>query len=105
MRHLFLLPAFVLCSFASLRAGDATQATGYTATVTGVVCSACKMHVTAAFKKLPGVENVNFAKGDAEGTAKVTFNSSAPTLTKEDAVKALGVDAKTYNVVSLEKAK
>lgn len=91
--------AFSLCSL--LSAAEPTKATDYTATVSGVVCAACKAHVTAAFKKLPGVENVSFAKGDKEGTQNVTFNSSSPALTREDAVKALGDDAKTYEVLSL----
>jgi copper chaperone CopZ len=101
----FLIPAFVLSLCALAPAAEPAQATDYTATVNGVVCSACKEHVTVALKKLPGVQTVSFAKGDKEGTATVTFNSSSPTLTKEDAVKALGDDAKHYEVVSLEKAK
>jgi copper chaperone CopZ len=86
-------------------AAEPAKATDYTATVKGVVCSACKEHVTVALKKLPGVETVSFAKGDKADTAVVTFNSSAPALTREDAVKALGEDAQHYEVVTLEKAR
>lgn len=100
-----LVPAFVLSLCAIAPAAEPAQATDYTATVNGVVCAACKEHLTVALKKLPGVQTVSFAKGDKEGSATVTFNSSSPTLTKEDAVKALGDDAKTYQVVSLEKAR
>lgn len=103
MRLLLIALSFSLLSFA--QAADPAQATDYKATVSGVVCSACKAHVTEALKKLPGVETVSFAKGDKAGTATVTFNSTAPSLTKEDAVKALGEDAKSYEVVSLEKTK
>lgn len=100
-----LVPAFVLALLSLTQAADTARATDYTATVNGVVCSACKEHVTAALKKLPGVQTVSFAKGEKEGTATVTFNSTAPALTKEDAVKALGDDAKSYEVLSLEKSK
>lgn len=100
-----LIPAFVLSLSVIVSAAEPSQATDYTATVNGVVCAACKEHVTVALKKLPGVETVSFARGDKEGTATVTFNSSSASLTKDDAVKALGDDAKTYQVLSLEKAK
>ena len=96
-----LVPALALSLCSLLSAAEPTKATDYTATVTGVVCSACKEHVTVAFKKLPGVQNVSFAKGEKEGTQSVTFNSSSPSLTKDDAIKALGEDAKSYEVLSL----
>lgn len=96
-----LAPALALSLCSLLSAAEPTKATDYTVTVSGVVCSACKAHVTAAFKKLPGVQNVNFARGEKEGTQSVTFNSSSPSLTKEDAIKALGEDAKSYEVLSL----
>ena len=96
-----LLPVLLLAMLSPAWAAP----TDYKATVSGVVCAACKAHVTAAFKKLPGVETVSVAKGDKEGTATVTFNSTSPALTKEDAVKALGEDAKSYEVLSLEKAR
>ena len=103
LRH--LVPVLALSLFSCSQAGEPAKATDYTATVNGVVCAACKEHVTVAFKKLPGVENVSFAKGDKEGTAVVTFNSSSPALTRNDAVKALGEDSKSYEVLSLEKSK
>jgi copper chaperone CopZ len=106
MRLSFLLvPIIAAALFLFAKAGEPSKATDYTATVNGVVCAACKAHVTAAIKKLPGVETVSFAKGDKDGTAVVTFNSTAPALTKDDAVKALGEDAKEFEVLSLEKAK
>lgn len=84
---------------------DQGKTTAYTAEVSGLVCAACKMHVTEAFKKLPGVDKVEFAKGEKEGIQKVTFTSSASSLSKEDAVKALGDASSQYPVVSLNKAK
>lgn len=104
MRPFLVALTFSLLSCLSQAAEPVkAAATDYTATVNNVVCAACKAHVTEAFKKLPGVETVSFAKGEKAGTATVTFNSTAPALTKEDAAKALGDDAKTYEVLSLEK--
>jgi copper chaperone CopZ len=102
-RLLSLLFGLAALFTATCPAAEPAKATDYKATVNGIVCSACKEHVTVALKKLPGVQTVSFAKGDKEGSATVTFNSSSPALTKDDAVKALGDDAKTYEVVSLEK--
>lgn len=103
MTRITLFLAALFCTLAAF--GEDGKSTAYTAEVTGVVCAACKAHVTDAFKKLPGVDKVEFAKGDKEGTQKVTFASSAQALTKEDAVKALGEAAKEYSIVSLGKAK
>jgi copper chaperone CopZ len=103
--YLALSVGLGLSLISSGHAAEPTKATDYAATVKGVVCSACKEHITVALKKLPGVETVSFAKGDKADTAVVTFNSTAPALTKEDAVKALGEDAKHYEVVTLEKAR
>ena len=84
---------------------DGEKATPYTATVTGVVCGSCKMHVTEALKKLPGVDNIHFAKGEKENTQEVTFSSTSESLSKDDAVKALGTQASRYEVLALNKAK
>lgn len=84
---------------------DNAKSTAYSVEVAGVVCAACKMHVTEAFKKLPGVEKVEFAKGEKEGTQKVSFTSSAASLTREDAVKSLGDASSQYDILSFSKAK
>ncbi|RBP43863.1 heavy-metal-associated domain-containing protein [Roseimicrobium gellanilyticum] len=89
---------------ASLHAAD-TEKASYTATVSGVTCSACKAHVEVALKKLPGVDGVTFEKGDKEETVKANFKSSSSTLAKDDVVTALGKDAETYTVVALDKSK
>lgn len=102
----FLLAAFSVLSLttAALHAGDAEK-TSYTATVSGIVCSACKAHVETALKTLPGVESVTFEKADKDEAPKAIFKSSSPSLTKDDVVKALGKDAETYTVVALDKTK
>lgn len=85
-----------------LRAEDAAQIP-YTAVVTGVVCQSCKNALTVALKKLPGVKEVEFAKGDKPGTQKLTFKSSSGTLSKSDAETALGDHAKEFTVVSFDR--
>lgn len=102
IRTAFFLVA-ILTAFAAF-GEDRGKPTTYTAEVTGVVCAACKMHVTAIFKKLPGVDKVEFAKGGKEGTQKVTFASTAAGLTREDAIKVLGSASNEYSILSLDKA-
>ena len=89
---------------ALLRAGDVTP-TQYTAVVTGIVCQSCKTTVVEAMKKLPGVREVEFTKGDKEGSHKLTFNAASGTLTKNDAELALGEHLKEFAVVSFERSK
>ena len=72
--------------------------------MTGMVCGGCKDHVTASFTKLAGVSNVQIVPGDKPGTQKVTVTSTATTLTKEQAVAALGASAATYLVHAWKKS-
>lgn len=76
----------------------------YTAEMSGMVCGGCKDHVTAAFTKLDGVSNVQIVPGDKPGTQKVTVTSTSTTLTKEQAVTALGSSATTYLVHAWKKS-
>jgi rhodanese-related sulfurtransferase/copper chaperone CopZ len=77
----------------------------YVATFTGVTCSACKAHVSAAIAKLPGGSNATFAVGEKEGTQKVTFTASCDKVCKDKLVEALGDGAKTYVVQDLAMSK
>jgi len=76
----------------------------YVAEMSGMVCGGCKEHVTAAFTKLAGVSNVAIVVGDKPGTQKVTVTSTSASLTKEQAVAALGTSADTYIVHQWQKA-
>ncbi len=102
MRFLLLLVLTALCL--PLRAEDGAK-TKYSATVTGIVCQACKAKVTAAMKTVPGVTEVNFAKGERAGLQIVSFAAATNALTKEDVVKALGEHAKEFTVQSFDKTK
>ncbi len=76
----------------------------YIAEMTGMVCAGCKDHVTASFTKLEGVSKVQIAPGDKPGTQKVTVTSTSSSLTKEQAVAALGTSASTYIVHAWKKS-
>lgn len=76
----------------------------YEAEMTGMVCAGCKDHVTAAFTKLEGVSKVEIVPADKPGAQKVTVTSTAPALTKEQAVAALGSSASTYVVHTWKKS-
>jgi hypothetical protein len=77
----------------------------YVTAVSGVVCQECKAKLTFSIKKLPGVKEVAFAKGDKPGEQKITFASSATALEKNDIVKALGESANEFTVISVDKVK
>ncbi len=100
-RSAFFLALLALFSTHVL-AGDAPVS--YIAEMTGMVCAGCKDHVTASFTKLDGVSKVQIAPGDKPGTQKVTVTSTSPTLTKEQAVAALGTSASTYIVHTWKKS-
>lgn len=97
-----LIPLVLLAFGIVLRAGDATP-TRYTAIITGIVCQSCKATVTEAIKKLPGVREVEFDKGEKPGQQKVTFAAASDKLTKGDTVKALAEHAGEFEVLSLDK--
>ena len=100
-RSAFFLALISLFS-ASAMAGDAPV--NYIAEMTGMICAGCKDHVTASFTKLDGVSKVQIVPGDKPGTQKVTVTSTSPTLTKEQAVAALGTSASTYTVLAWKKS-
>ena len=104
MRFPALLTLALSALMPQLEAGDAAPSR-YTAVVTGIVCQSCKTTVVESLKKLPGVREIEFAKGDTEGSHKLTFDSANGGLTKADAERALGEHAKEFAVLSLEKSK
>ncbi|MBE7498627.1 MAG: hypothetical protein HS117_27120 [Verrucomicrobiaceae bacterium] len=86
----------------SVMAGDPKHT--FTGEITGVVCAACKAHVTSALtEKLPGVEKIDITRGDKEGVNRITIVSRQADVTKDTAMAALGDLAKTYQILSLDK--
>lgn len=95
---------FTLLALLPLPAMAADTPVNYIAEMTGMVCAGCKDHVTASFTKLEGVSKVQIVPGDKPGTQKVTVTSTSPSLTKEQAVSALGTSASTYIVHAWNKS-
>ena len=95
---------FALLTLLTMPAMAGDVPVNYIAEMTGMVCAGCKDHVTASFTKLEGVSKVQIAPGDKPGTQKVTVTSSSPSLTKEQAVAALGTSASTYIVHAWKKS-
>jgi copper chaperone CopZ len=102
MKHL-LLSSFALLSLSlsGLQAGDTAT---YEGTITGVVCVACKQHVTEALTaKLDGITEVKITPGDKEGEQKITIVSKKNDITKDSATQALGSLTDSYKILSLDK--
>lgn len=101
MKHLVILITLTLTLLTTVFAADPATKHTFTGEVTGVVCQACSEHVKAALKTLPGVESVTIRRGEKPGVHQLTVVTTAGKLTKEDANKALGEQAKTYTITSL----
>lgn len=101
MKTLLLL-LFIASS--TLIAGDAPQHV-YRGEIAGVVCAACASHVKTALAKLDGVSSVKITLPSGGGVPQLEVVSLSDKLTREQAVKALGDYAKTYEIRSLKMEK
>jgi len=100
-KFLLTLAALALATSTTLRAGDLAT---YEGTITGVVCVACKQHVTEALtSKLEGITEVKIVPGEKDGEQKITITSKKADLTKDSAVQALGKLSDDYQILSLAK--
>jgi copper chaperone CopZ len=96
-----LLAALALFTSPALHAGDSST---YEGTITGVVCVACKQHVTEALTtKLEGITEVKITSGAKEGEQKITIVSKNADVTKDSASQALSSIGNDYKILSLEK--
>jgi len=93
--------ALSLLITAAISAADAPKPLTYEGQITGVVCAACKSHITAALtQKLPGVVSVEVKPGANADQQKLIITTSGE-VTKESATAALGTYAKNYQILSL----
>ena len=99
MKKFISTAALALASASMLFAEDA-KPVKYTATMTGVVCSACKKTVRDSFTKI-GASKIEIKAGAKTGEQTVTFESANAKLTKEEAIKALGDSAEEFKVITL----
>lgn len=97
-----LIAAIGSLSSASLLAGE-SGSHHYRSEVAGMMCSACAAKVKAAFSSLEGVKTVKIKAGKDGAAPTVELVSSSEELTRADAVKALGEDAKTFVVQTFER--
>lgn len=103
MKHILIL----LISIITITSCDGSDPVVfvYQGEVAGVMCSACSNHVETALKKLPGVRSVTVTGGKDGGLPRLEVVSTSAALTREDAVKALGDDAKSYDIRALNLVK
>ena len=101
MKKFFLSLSFCLGLLSAASSADEKPHT-YEGAITGVVCAACKEHITVALtKKLPGVVSVGVKATDSPDSKILTIVSTDPGVTKESANAALGSYAKNYQILSL----
>jgi copper chaperone CopZ len=101
MKLRLLFSALLLTVGSTLHAGDDVT---YEGTITGVVCVACKQHVTEVLTaKLDGITEVKITPGAKDGEQKITIVSKKNDVTKDSATQALGSLTDSYKILSLDK--
>ncbi|MCX6850842.1 MAG: heavy metal-associated domain-containing protein [Verrucomicrobia bacterium] len=103
MKHLLTL-LLSLITIASCNAGDPVTFV-YQGEVAGIMCIHCTNKVEAAMKKLPDVQSVKITRNEKGGLPRLEIIATNARITREDAVKALGDDAKMYDIRSLKLVK
>jgi copper chaperone CopZ len=101
MKYLTQILLSLLFVATSCTAGDPVKFV-YQGEVAGIMCIHCTNKVEAAMKKLPNVQSVKITRDEKGGLPKLEIIATNATITREDAVKALGEDAKMYDVRSLK---
>ena len=103
MKHILTL-LLSLITITSCTAGDPVTFV-YQGEVAGIMCIHCTNKVEAAMKKLPDVQSVKITRNEKGGLPKLEIIATNARITREDAVKALGDDAKMYDIRSLKLVK
>jgi len=98
--NLRLLCANLLLASPAL-AGDAIT---YVGEITGVVCSACKEHVTESLMKVHGVQTVEINPTNVPEIRHITIKAEKENLSATDVNNALAAaHGDTYKVTKLDK--
>lgn len=104
MKTFSLLLASLVLAIANTASAGAGQTHTYEGAITGVVCVACKQHVTEALTtNLEGVTEIKIVASEKEGEQKITIVTLKNDVTKDTAVKALGKLSDDYQILSLDK--
>lgn len=101
MKHLLTLFLSLITIATSCTAGDPVTFV-YHGEVAGIMCIHCTNKVEAAMKKLPDVQSVKITRAENGGLPRLEIIATNARITREDAVKALGDDAKMYDIRSLK---
>jgi copper chaperone CopZ len=101
MKHPLILLLLSLFTIASCDAIEPVTFR-YEGEVAGVMCSACSNHVETALKQIPGVKSITILPAQDGGIPRLQITATSAKITREDAVKALGEQAKMYDVRSLK---
>lgn len=104
MKHLLALLLSLITIATSCTAGDPVTFV-YQGEVAGIMCIHCTNKVEAAMKKLPDVQSVKITRAEKGGLPRLEIIAANARITREDAVKALGDDAKMYDIRSLKLVK
>ena len=100
MKTLFRTLAIVLATSAAAIAGDIT----YEGQITGVVCGACKDHVTEALMKVDGIKSVEIAPTNVPEIRHITIKGTKENFSASDANNALAAaHGENYKVTKLDK--
>lgn len=85
----------------SLFAGEPVK---YEGEITGIVCGACKEHVTEALMKVNGVKSVEIAPTNVPEIRHIIITAAKPEFSASDANNALAsAHGDNYKVTRLEK--
>lgn len=101
MKHILTLLLSLTAIATSCTAGDPVTFV-YQGEVAGIMCIHCTNKVEAAMKKLPDVQSVKITRAEKGGLPRLEIIATNARITREDAVKALGDDAKMYDIRSLK---
>lgn len=100
MKTLLRALTLLLVSGVTALAGDIT----YEGQITGVVCGACKDHVTEALMKVDGIKSVEIAPTNVPEIRHITIKGSKENFSATDANNALAAaHGENYKVTKLDK--
>lgn len=88
--------AVTLCLTTSVLAGDVT----YRASMKGIECAGCKKSIARSLGKLKGVKTIRIAKGSGDNHTLTVVTDGTASISKTQAVTALGKNAPHYTIVS-----
>lgn len=77
-------------------AGDVT----YRANMTGIECTGCKKSIAKSIGKLNGVKTIRIVKGSGNNHTLTVITDGSSSISKSQAIGALGKNAPHYKIVS-----